>query len=140
MGKDLIGKTEIDLEDRFYSMCYAVCGLSDTYEQTGYNSWRDQFLPSEILKRMCKKWNLKPPVFEENSLFVYTVDDDEMIYVSEDSLEENNITNRDKLKDYELESKIKISTKENLALRALKDWRNISLVKLFPYLNVLIFI
>ena len=59
--KSLIGKTVIDLEDRFYSNCYASCGLPKKYEISGYNCWRDSLLPSQILTKLCKQWRLQTP-------------------------------------------------------------------------------
>jgi hypothetical protein len=53
-----IGRTTIDLEDRFYSNNYATCGLAKKFELNGYNKWRDSLLPTEILTKMCKKFGL----------------------------------------------------------------------------------
>ena len=133
MSQQLVGTTDIDLEDRYYSMCYAVCGISDIYQENGYNAWRDQLLPSEILKKMCKKWHLKPPVFYENRLIVFTIDNTAKTYTVETAMEEIDKTKNEILRDYELENKKRNLTKENLALKALKDWKNISLVKLHKF-------
>ena len=130
IGGELIGTTKIDLEDRYYSKCYAVCGISEKYEKSGYNAWRDQLLPSEILKKMCKKLHLRPPKFQDNYIVVYTIDEYENIYTVDTSVEEKNTQNFAK-KDLDLDSKFLI--RENLALRALKDWKDISLVRIFLF-------
>lgn len=66
---DLIGSTEIDIEDRWNSKHYARCGLSLKYDRRGYNAWRDKYLPSEILEKYCKKYRV-PFDFREKYLTV----------------------------------------------------------------------
>lgn len=62
-GTELIGQTTIDLEDRFYSDCYATCGLPKKFEPYGYNMWRDTFTPKQILAKMCKKFGFQTPKY-----------------------------------------------------------------------------
>lgn len=77
----LIGKTTIDLEDRFYSNSYAVCGLARKFELDGYNRWRDILTPTQILNKVRKQWRLKKPEFTaDNKLKITTLDDQIMIY------------------------------------------------------------
>ncbi|CAG9864670.1 unnamed protein product [Phyllotreta striolata] len=65
---DLIGATEIDLENRFYSKHMASCGISEAYEETGYNAWRCPYRPSMILADLCKRYNLDEPAYEGHSV------------------------------------------------------------------------
>jgi hypothetical protein len=58
----------IDLEDRFYSPCYATCGLPKRFELNGYNRWREMVLPKQILEKMCKKYGFQRPIFENGNL------------------------------------------------------------------------
>jgi len=60
----ILGKTTIDLENRFYSKCYANCGLPDRFELSGFNYWRDSRLPSEILIYQCRKCKKKMNFFK----------------------------------------------------------------------------
>ena len=52
---DLIGTTLIDLEDRVRSKHLANCGLQREYNSSGYNSWRNSRLPSELLSDVCNE-------------------------------------------------------------------------------------
>ncbi len=70
-GDELIGKTEIDLENRYYSSCYATCGLSKKYNRSGYNGWRDCLQPRQLLDKVCKKFGLQKPRYGEKSLEIY---------------------------------------------------------------------
>jgi hypothetical protein len=60
---DLIGFTEIDIENRYYSNCRATCGIPQTFSIAGPNSWRDakNKLPSDILDEYCINNNLDKP-------------------------------------------------------------------------------
>lgn len=77
----LIGKTTIDLEDRFYSNCYATCGLAKKYELEGYNRWRDILTPTQILNKVRKQWRLKKPEYTtDNQLKISTLDEQTMVF------------------------------------------------------------
>lgn len=68
----LIGKTTIDLEDRFYSQYYATCGLPKRYETEGYNKWRDVLSPTQILNKLRRQWRLKKPEYTSDNLLKIT--------------------------------------------------------------------
>lgn len=63
---DLIGKTEIDIEDRLRSKYGACCGLPREYNSSGYNVWRNSLLPSEILTNVCNEYELNLPHYSRN--------------------------------------------------------------------------
>ena len=63
-GSYEIGRTNIDLENRYYSNCYALCGLQKRYETSGYNFWRDSHSPREILYKMCKQHGVQKPKYD----------------------------------------------------------------------------
>ncbi|XP_074941861.1 fer-1-like protein 6 [Phalacrocorax aristotelis] len=69
---DLIGETKIDLENRFYSMHRATCGLQSQYEIEGYNAWRDAAKPSEILTKLCKDYRISGPFMRPGEIQVGT--------------------------------------------------------------------
>lgn len=77
----LIGKTTIDLENRFYSNCYATCGLAKKFEIDGYNKWRDALTPTQILNKLRKQWRLKKPEFTvDNKLKITNLDEQVLVY------------------------------------------------------------
>lgn len=126
-NKSLIGKTVIDLEDRFYSSCYALCGLPKKYEISGYNAWRDKLFPSQILTLMCRKWRLKLPDYGPNYLIVYTLEEKTKEYKFEINEGKSIVNKNDQfvpsLKTAEVDYRI---IREELALSALNDWHNIT--------------
>lgn len=65
---DLIGETVIDIENRYYSKHHATCGLAKSFEREGANAWRDIFMPTFILAKVCKQSNLDPPIYELNQV------------------------------------------------------------------------
>lgn len=65
---DLIGETQIDIENRFYSRHRAKCGLAKTYETSGYNIWRDREKPTQILDFLCQKNNLPAPIYDREEV------------------------------------------------------------------------
>ncbi|XP_035743561.1 otoferlin-like [Vespa mandarinia] len=65
---DLIGETQIDIENRFYSRHRAKCGLAKTYETSGYNIWRDREKPTQILDFLCMKNNLSTPIYDREEV------------------------------------------------------------------------
>ncbi|TRY83688.1 hypothetical protein DNTS_034385 [Danionella cerebrum] len=69
-GDDLIGETQIDLENRFYSRHRATCGLPADYAIEGYNAWRDCIQPTELLMKLCKENRLDNPTFSPGRITV----------------------------------------------------------------------
>ncbi|KAG8231448.1 hypothetical protein J437_LFUL000165 [Ladona fulva] len=67
---DFIGKTEIDIENRLYSKHRATCGISSSFELSGYNKWRDKQKPSVILSNLCKHFNIDDPTYRANEVIV----------------------------------------------------------------------
>ncbi|XP_075884185.1 dysferlin isoform X1 [Nelusetta ayraudi] len=63
-----IGETVIDLENRFLSKYGAICGLPQSYCVSGVNQWRDQLTPRQLLLRVCERWNLPMPVYQEETV------------------------------------------------------------------------
>ena len=106
----LIGETLIDLETRYYSTSYAVCGLAKKYETSGYNAWRDINKPTHILEKLRKQWRLRKPEYFENAncLKIMKVDDDKEYNLDEISFKNSKYI------------------REDLALKALHDWENIT--------------
>ncbi|XP_063963953.1 myoferlin-like [Lytechinus pictus] len=60
---DIIGETEIDLENRFLTKYRATVGLPESYNTSGPNKWRDQKTPRELLEDYCKLQKLPGPFF-----------------------------------------------------------------------------
>ncbi|XP_030841562.1 myoferlin isoform X6 [Strongylocentrotus purpuratus] len=60
---DIIGETEIDLENRFLTEYRATVGLPETYNISGPNKWRDQNTPREMLEEYCKQQKISGPFF-----------------------------------------------------------------------------
>jgi otoferlin len=146
--KSLIGKTTIDLEDRFYSNCYASCGIPQKYETSGYNCWRDSLLPSQILVKLCKQWRIQSPDYSSaNVLSMVDINGISKIYkiyekaspasysVKADTSKktDNNlmksISNLNSLLNEPNDPKL---IKENLALMALNDWESLTGFALIP--------
>ncbi|XP_058247416.1 fer-1-like protein 6 isoform X2 [Hemibagrus wyckioides] len=69
-GDDLIGETQIDLENRFYSRHRATCGIPTEYTIEGYNAWRDAIKPSELLIKLCKENRLDSPRFSPGRITI----------------------------------------------------------------------
>jgi hypothetical protein len=133
-NRNLIGKTTVDLEDRFYSSCYATCGLAKKYETEGYNKWRDALSPTQILTKMCKVWRLKRPDYKPDSLIMVTLEEQTIIYSLEslsDSDSEANVsasfpkraTNPFENSKPDTSPKV---MREKLALMALNDWQTLT--------------
>lgn len=70
---DIIGETQIDLEQRLLSQHRATCGCSRSYCKTGPNKWRDSRKPKTILRDWCVAHNKDPPVYSNDPSSV-TVD------------------------------------------------------------------
>ncbi|KAF5288241.1 hypothetical protein FQA39_LY04009 [Lamprigera yunnana] len=101
---DLIGETNIDIENRFYTRYRARCGLAKHYNLKGYCQWRDYQTPTQILKDLCKMYNLKRPEYKSNSVQIGT-----KVFSPLASYSKSNV---------------KIN-KESLALHVLRKWRNV---------------
>jgi hypothetical protein len=124
-----IGCTEIDLENRFYSKCYATCGLPKSFDITGQNPWRDVYSPRQILNRMCKVYKLNPPVYDENN--VLSIKSPEKILPFKYGNEETKLAeNYNKLTSF-IRIKENDYLRENFALDALNDWERITKVSCF---------
>ncbi|KAM6979612.1 fer-1-like protein 4 [Aplochiton taeniatus] len=67
---DVIGETRIDLENRFYSLHYASCGLALYYDPDGYNMWHDANKPSTILADLCRKNSIPAPEYRVSEVKV----------------------------------------------------------------------
>ncbi|XP_046406031.1 otoferlin-like [Ischnura elegans] len=102
---DLIGETTIDIENRFFTKHRATCGISSSYENSGYNAWRDSEKPSSILKNLCKHYLLPAPIYKSNHIQI----GDSIFY-------SDNINSSDS----------RGHQKEKLALEVLKQWNKIT--------------
>lgn len=71
---DLIGTTEIDVEDRLRSKYGACCGLPREYNSSGYNAWRNAQLPSEILASLCSEHELNMPLYHRDYVQLAGID------------------------------------------------------------------
>ncbi|XP_068079665.2 fer-1-like protein 6 isoform X1 [Danio rerio] len=69
-GDDLIGETQIDLENRFYSRHRATCSLPTEYAIEGYNAWRDCMKPVDLLIKLCKENRLDNPQFSPGRITI----------------------------------------------------------------------
>ena len=149
-GGELVGQTVIDIEDRFYSNCYATCGLPQKYNVSGYNAWRDCLLPRQLLGKMCKKFSLQKPKYVDSKLEIYDLkgiliwefehSEDANHYIESSSSSELDSSETDNEHENEGESLVKKKTKptrinkvlEQLALDALNNWEKIANVALVP--------
>ncbi|XP_075070137.1 fer-1-like protein 6 isoform X2 [Mixophyes fleayi] len=102
---DLIGETQIDLENRFYSRHRATCSLQSQYEIEGYNAWRDSTKPTEILTKLCKDNKLNAPIFRPGQIVIG-----------------NKVFSGQTIFDQDDE---KVESYEHLALKVLHNWREI---------------
>ncbi|BFZ16669.1 hypothetical protein BsWGS_19709 [Bradybaena similaris] len=100
---DLIGETQIDLENRYYSRHRATCGLAQRYELHGYNTWRDPQKPTQILAKLCKDGKVDGPHYQAGKVRVAN-----RIFTAPVEIED--------------ESGVKKVTEEHLALAALNNW------------------
>uniref|UniRef100_H3AYF6 C2 domain-containing protein n=1 Tax=Latimeria chalumnae TaxID=7897 RepID=H3AYF6_LATCH len=103
---DLIGETKIDLENRYYSKHYATCGLQQSYNVSGYNSWRDSRKPTQILLKLCKEHGLPEPIYLEKEVKI------------------NNAKVFDIPEDVLLQGKSTEEEDESKALYALHNWKD----------------
>ncbi|XP_033118716.1 otoferlin-like isoform X3 [Anneissia japonica] len=82
---DIIGQTEIDLENRYYSKHRAVCGICKDYAIFGYNNWRDPQKPAQILKNLCKEYKFDGPHFSNGTCRVNQIEYSGEQFVSDES-------------------------------------------------------
>ena len=140
-GRTEIGRTEIDLENRYYTKCYAHCGLAKRYDTKGYNMWRDAFTPCEILNKLCKQFGLERPIYNDDCLIItrpklnnsMSKEGRDLLYKNKPV--ENNIADAAKtgslVKLPSVEEQSPKDIKQQLALDALNDWKNITGVSEF---------
>ncbi|OAF69738.1 17-beta-HSD 10, partial [Intoshia linei] len=108
IGSDeLIGYTKIDLENRYLSKYMAGCGLQDRYETFGYNFWRNNLNPTDILKKMCSMEDIEYPNFKQGEATI-----NGMSYREECSIENANGD--------------RTPSNEPLALKMLLHWKEIA--------------
>ncbi|XP_047127073.1 otoferlin isoform X2 [Hydra vulgaris] len=69
-SNDLIGSTEIDIEDRFFSKHRPSCGIQLNYINHGYAAWRDPQKPAAILSKLCKEYGIDGPYFNDGAVFL----------------------------------------------------------------------
>lgn len=133
---EMIGQTTIDLEDRFYSRCYARCGIPQVYEETGHITWRDSKLPSQILQLLCRENHMPLPVFryDKDELIVYIENPglkqlknpkNYFDHVFKYSVKEEVKREED---NFNSDTKERAKLKEKLSLKVLNDWKNITKV------------
>ena len=128
-GRTEIGKTEIDLENRYFAKCYSTCGLPQRFSSTGYNAWRDALTPFEILFKMCKQFGLKRPEYEDDRLIIMKPNSSQKFeYKNTLNMIDNlNAHNKPASKDTKpTQDQISENLKQQLALDALNDWKNIT--------------
>lgn len=82
---DLIGKTQIDVEDRLRSKYGAYCGLPMEYNSSGYNMWRNSQLPSEILAKICSDCELNSPQYFPDHVQLAGIDFKDACEITTDS-------------------------------------------------------
>ncbi|KAK9499376.1 hypothetical protein O3M35_002424 [Rhynocoris fuscipes] len=70
LSSDFVGETVIDIENRFYSRHRARCGIQQIYNESGYNKWRANFKPTQILSKLCGRYNLEKPLYHGHSVTV----------------------------------------------------------------------
>uniref|UniRef100_A0A672PYC4 Fer-1-like protein 6 n=1 Tax=Sinocyclocheilus grahami TaxID=75366 RepID=A0A672PYC4_SINGR len=101
-GDDLIGETQIDLENRFYSRHRATCGLPTEYAIEGYNAWRDCIKPTELLIKLCQGNKLDNPHFSPGRITIGSkVFTGKTVFADEDQM---------------------VESYEHLALKVLQRW------------------
>ncbi|XP_050073684.1 fer-1-like protein 6 [Anopheles maculipalpis] len=67
---DLIGSTTVDIEDRFRSKHLPSFGLPTHYTSRGYNKWRHQLKPSEMLLKLCEQHGVEKPRIKGGKIIV----------------------------------------------------------------------
>ncbi|CAH2035070.1 unnamed protein product, partial [Iphiclides podalirius] len=103
---ELIGKTDIDLEDRIYSKHKGRVGLSLEYNMVGPYKWRDCIKPSAILEELCQKNHIPAPIYPGSSTVLV-----------------NGVEYRDNEKDRVYGSPVE--RRENICLTLLHNWHTL---------------
>ncbi|XP_052897850.1 fer-1-like protein 6 [Anopheles moucheti] len=67
---DLIGSTYIDIEDRFRSKHLLSFGLPQIFTSTGYNRWRHQQKPSDLLLKICEQHGIAKPRITGGKIYI----------------------------------------------------------------------
>ncbi|XP_041771209.1 myoferlin isoform X2 [Anopheles merus] len=67
---DLIGSTNIDIEDRFRSKHLPCFGLPNYFTSKGCNKWRHQMKPSEMLLDLCERHRVEKPRIEGRKIII----------------------------------------------------------------------
>uniref|UniRef100_A0A4W3IWA7 Fer-1-like protein 6 n=1 Tax=Callorhinchus milii TaxID=7868 RepID=A0A4W3IWA7_CALMI len=111
---DLIGQTKIDLENRFYTKHYALCGLQQMYNISGYNAWRDAQVPSQVLIKLCKEYNLSDPLYTDNEVKIKITAESTIVFRIPDNILQYGKTEEEKL--------------QNKALYVLHNWQDMPVV------------
>ncbi|EDV50618.2 uncharacterized protein Dere_GG15053, isoform C [Drosophila erecta] len=96
---EVIGQTNIDLEDRWRTRHRATVGLANEYTKSGYNHWHDVRLPSEILIDLCQKRGIQAPYYYGNVIEV-----DGMLFGDETVIS----------KDEELQERLSLAVLKNM--------------------------
>ncbi|XP_017071773.1 otoferlin [Drosophila eugracilis] len=96
---EVIGQTNIDLEDRWRTRHRATVGLANEYTRSGYNHWHDLKLPSEILIELCQRRGIQPPYYYGNVIEV-----DGMLFGDETVIS----------KDEELQERLSLAVLKNM--------------------------
>ncbi|XP_021379810.1 otoferlin-like isoform X8 [Mizuhopecten yessoensis] len=111
---DLIGETQLDLENRYYSRHRGTCGFTAKYDVQGYNMWRDPMKPTQILAKLCKEGKVDGPHYQPGKVRIA-----------------NRIFTASMDQDFDNDNKAR---EEHLALYVLKHWEEIPKVgrKLVP--------
>ncbi|XP_013147939.1 PREDICTED: otoferlin, partial [Papilio polytes] len=91
---EMIGSTQIDLEDRVFTKHRARVGLSLEYNVMGPNKWRDCVKPSAILEDLCQKNYIPSPVYPDATTVLvngveYRDNEREKVYASPVERKEN---------------------------------------------------
>ncbi|KAH8364737.1 hypothetical protein KR084_010757 [Drosophila pseudotakahashii] len=96
---EVIGQTNVDLEDRWRSRHRATVGVANEYTRSGYNHWHDLKSPSEILIDLCQRRGIRPPYYYGNVIEV-----DGMLFGDETVIS----------KDEELQERLSLAVLKNM--------------------------
>ncbi|XP_013179617.1 PREDICTED: fer-1-like protein 6 isoform X1 [Papilio xuthus] len=103
---EMIGSTQIDLEDRVFTKHRARVGLSLEYNVMGPNKWRDCTKPSAILEDLCQRNYIPSPVYPDATTVLV-----------------NGVEYRDSEKEKVYASPVE--RKENICLTLLHNWHTL---------------